>query len=197
MSFGCQGARSRAGAGCWEARPSLDRPCSARPHPARTRPDTASSPGMHARFVTRARSRSRAGVSGRADRWRCGREAGLRACARRAKGPPRSRHQHHTLARRVSIPPPSSGPDVGHARVASRPRKRQHPPGLFRCAGKRQETLPARDPRATAVLGARRAQMARPRAGAGQPWRIQASGGSVSRGGRCWQSHQVPPGQSS
>jgi len=32
---------------------------------------------------------------------------------------------------------------------------------------------------------------------AGQPWRIRATGGSVSRGGRCWQSHQVPPGQSS
>ena len=32
---------------------------------------------------------------------------------------------------------------------------------------------------------------------AGQPWRIQATGGSVSPGGRCWQSHQVPPGQSS
>jgi hypothetical protein len=36
----------------------------------------------------------------------------------------------------------------------------------------------------------------------GQPWRIQLSGGSdpegvVSAGGWCWQSHQVPPGQSS
>jgi hypothetical protein len=39
------------------------------------------------------------------------------------------------------------------------------------------------------------------RAGA-QPWRIQLSGGSDaagtdSAGGWCWQSHQVPPGQSS
>ena len=37
---------------------------------------------------------------------------------------------------------------------------------------------------------------------AGQPWRIQLSGGSDSdaadcAGGRCWQSHHVPPGQSS
>ena len=36
----------------------------------------------------------------------------------------------------------------------------------------------------------------------GQPWRIQLSGGSDpegvdSAGGWCWQSHQVPPGQSS
>jgi hypothetical protein len=36
----------------------------------------------------------------------------------------------------------------------------------------------------------------------GQPWRIQLSGGSEpegtdSAGGWCWQSHQVPPGQSS
>jgi hypothetical protein len=36
----------------------------------------------------------------------------------------------------------------------------------------------------------------------GQPWRIQLSGGSDSEGvdsagGWCWQSHQVPPGQSS
>ena len=35
-----------------------------------------------------------------------------------------------------------------------------------------------------------------------QPWRIQLSGGSDpegtdSAGGWCWQSHQVPPGQSS
>jgi len=32
-----------------------------------------------------------------------------------------------------------------------------------------------------------------------QPCRIQLSGGSVpfSVGGSCWQSHQVPPGQSS
>ena len=33
-----------------------------------------------------------------------------------------------------------------------------------------------------------------------QPWRIQLSGGSLafsSAGGSCWQSHQVPPGQSS
>jgi hypothetical protein len=37
---------------------------------------------------------------------------------------------------------------------------------------------------------------------ADQPWRIQLSGGSApegpdSTGGWCWQSHQVPPGQSS
>ena len=37
---------------------------------------------------------------------------------------------------------------------------------------------------------------------ADQPWRIQLSGGSDpegadSDGGWCWQSHQVPPGQSS
>jgi len=37
---------------------------------------------------------------------------------------------------------------------------------------------------------------------AGQPWRIQLSGdsdpeGVDSAGGWCWQSHQVPPGQSS
>jgi hypothetical protein len=36
----------------------------------------------------------------------------------------------------------------------------------------------------------------------GQPWRIQLSDGSDpegtdSAGGWCWQSHQVPPGQSS
>jgi hypothetical protein len=36
----------------------------------------------------------------------------------------------------------------------------------------------------------------------GQPWRIQLSGGSDpsgadSAGGWCWQSHQVPPRQSS
>jgi len=36
----------------------------------------------------------------------------------------------------------------------------------------------------------------------GHPWRIQLSGGSDpdgadSAGGWCWQSHQVPPGQSS
>ena len=36
----------------------------------------------------------------------------------------------------------------------------------------------------------------------GQPWRIQLSAGSESdetdsAGGWCWQSHQVPPGQSS
>jgi hypothetical protein len=35
-----------------------------------------------------------------------------------------------------------------------------------------------------------------------QPWRIQLSGGSEpegsdSAGGWCWQSHHVPPGQSS
>jgi len=95
---------------------------------------------MYARFVTRARSTSRAGVSGRTDRWRCGREAGLRACALRARGPPRPSHKHHTLLRPLSIPPPSSGPpDAGHARVASRPRKRLHPPGLFRSAGKHQK----------------------------------------------------------
>ena len=40
------------------------------------------------------------------------------------------------------------------------------------------------------------------RAVGGQPWRIQLSGGSDpdgvdSAGGWCWQSHQVPPGQSS
>jgi hypothetical protein len=36
---------------------------------------------------------------------------------------------------------------------------------------------------------------------AGQPWRIQLSAGSDSGGadcsGWCWQSHHVPPGQSS
>jgi len=36
----------------------------------------------------------------------------------------------------------------------------------------------------------------------GQPWRIQLSGGSDPAGtdsaaGWCWQSHQLPPGQSS
>jgi hypothetical protein len=35
----------------------------------------------------------------------------------------------------------------------------------------------------------------------GQPWRIQLSGGSdpdgADCGGWCWQSHHVPPGQSS
>jgi hypothetical protein len=37
----------------------------------------------------------------------------------------------------------------------------------------------------------------------GQPWRIQLSGGSAPdsapdwAGGWCWQSHHVPPGQSS
>ena len=41
-----------------------------------------------------------------------------------------------------------------------------------------------------------------PGAPGGQPWRIQLSGGSDpegadSAGGWCWQSHQVPPGQSS
>ena len=41
-----------------------------------------------------------------------------------------------------------------------------------------------------------------PGAGAGQPWRIQLSGGSDSDAadcadGWCWQSHHVPPGQSS
>jgi len=37
-----------------------------------------------------------------------------------------------------------------------------------------------------------------------QPWRSQLSGGSLPgcvpgwpAGGRCWQSHQVPPGHSS
>ena len=35
--------------------------------------------------------------------------------------------------------------------------------------------------------------------GGDQPWRIQLSGGSgsASAGGWCWQSHHVPPGQSS
>ncbi|HEV2257767.1 MAG TPA: hypothetical protein VGS06_31925 [Streptosporangiaceae bacterium] len=50
-----------------------------------------------------------------------------------------------------------------------------------------------------ATVPLRRLFPARP---GGQPWRIQLSGGSAaegtdSAGGWCWQSHQVPPGQSS
>ena len=139
---------------------------------------------MHARFVTRARSTARAGVSGRADRWRCGREAGLHAYALRARGPPRSSYYNHTLLHRLSIrPPPWGRPDAGHARVASRSRKRLYPPGLFRSAGKYQKRYRLEMPRAPRAGSPAGSGSARVSTGQRRGQRGQHGSARVSPGG--------------
>jgi len=73
----------------------------------------------------------------------------------------------------------------------------RRPAGLMALlsAGQRRSAPVSAGQRRSAPVSAGQRRSAPVRAG--QPWRIQATGGSVSPGGRCWQSHQVPPGQSS
>ena len=209
MSFGCRGARSRAGAGAGgKARPSLDGPCSALPHPAADGPIL---PSVR-RDVRPVRDTRPVYVTGRGQ-WAY-RQMALRTRSRSTCLRATSKGSTAPIAQASHAPAPSvhPAPVIGAAGRGTRScgfTSAQTPAsaGLIPLRWKTPKTLPARDALGSAGLGRPTGLLAcsapvspcgsRPSA---QPWRIQATGGSalwVSRGGRCWQSHQVPPGQSS
>ena len=236
VSFGCRGARSRAGAGRAKSTPFPGRALLGPAAPGRRWPDTAFSPG-DARPVRDTRP---VYVTGRGQ-WAC-RQMALRTRSRSTCLRPTSKGSAAliVLASHAPAPPVHPAPVMGAAGRGARScgitsAQTSVSAGLIPLRWKIPKTLPARDAPGSAGWVARRARWpcsarvspdqpgsapvsagsapvspgqrrsARVSAGQpgsapvspGQPWRIQATGGSVSRGGRCWQSHQVPPGQSS